>query len=68
VAATPAPADKPRADRGVGPRTLVAAPLILTGIGVGMVIAPVINTGTGSALAHGYDTAFWWRPACSCCA
>jgi hypothetical protein len=82
----------------------VLGPLILTGIGLGMVIAPSINTGTygvgqqlgasigtsllntifagavasyltahavsarvlgrqargGLALAHGYDTAFWW--------
>jgi hypothetical protein len=39
----------------VGPKPLV---------GLGMVIAPSINTGrqalTGLALAHGYDTAFWW--------
>jgi hypothetical protein len=91
----------------LGPHTGYAAgilgPIILTGIGVGMVIAPAINTGTfgvapqdagvgtsllntifagavtsyiaahlasaritgrqaltGLALAHGYDTAFWF--------
>jgi hypothetical protein len=38
----------------------VLGAIILAGLGLGLVIAPVINTGTFGVAPQGYDTVFWW--------